>query len=145
MVVKKILEVILKPFKFVISKVSDLIKEINRIVVIKTTERDITRKLNKFKVEFDEFMNEYYDYLPLPQGKSIIQNTLKSGKIFYLVIFNDIRKKYAFVSEIFSDPYFPLPSQYNLLQRIDITEFMNKIKENMETKLSAKKRRIFLN
>ncbi|MEN2998026.1 MAG: hypothetical protein ABDH28_03200 [Brevinematia bacterium] len=119
-------------------------KEIRKKIIIRKAEREITEKLTRFKSDFDSFMNEYYEYLPLPQGKSIIQNTLKSGKTFYLIVFNDVRKKYASVLEIFSDPYFPLPLQYNLLQRIDITTFMDKIRENMQNKLENKKK-AFLN
>lgn len=142
--IKKFFEWIKKLYDAVLSGVSTFFKGIKKWVVIRRAEKEITERLVKFKRDFDKFMNEYYDYLPLPQGKSIIQNTLKSGKTFYLVIFNDIRKKYATVVEIFSDPYFPLPSQYDLLQKIDITAFMDKIRENMQNTLERKKK-VFLN
>ncbi len=130
--------------KNLFSKFSSLFNGIRKIIIIKSAEREISKKLSHFKEDFDNFMNEYYDYLPLPQGKSIIQNTLKSGKTFYLVVFNDVRKKHVSVIEIFSDPYFPLPSQYNLFQKIDITDFMDKIKENMQGIIDSRKKS-FLN
>lgn len=130
--------------KGVFSKVIQLFKNIRKSIIIKKAEKEITDRLVQFKIDFDKFMNEYYDYLPLPQGKSIIQNTLKSGKTFYLIVFNDVRKKNAMVLEIFSDPYFPLPSRYNLLQKIDITTFMDKIKENMQYSFESSKK-TFLN
>lgn len=128
---------ILGSLKNLISIFTNFFKEINRRIVIYKAQKEISRKLSKFKVEFDEFLNEYYDYLPIPQGKSIIQNTTRAGKTFYLVIFNDIRKKHAAVLEIFSDPYFPLPSHYNLLQKFDITTFMEKIKENIQNSIES--------
>ncbi|MCX8029630.1 MAG: hypothetical protein N2712_06520 [Brevinematales bacterium] len=143
MKIKGLLTELLEIFGKVFDKLGKLIYNIRKFFVIKSAEREISRKLNRFKREFDNFMNEYYDYLPLPQGKSIIQNTLKTGKTFYLVIFNDVRRKYAVISEVFSDPYFPLPSEYDLLQKIDITTFMEKIKENMQARLISRKNKIY--
>lgn len=131
-------------FRNLYLKVISLFREIRKAIVIRKVEKEISEKLRHFKKDFDSFLNEYYDYLPLPQGKSIIQNTLKSGKTFYLVVFNDVRKKHVSVVEIFSDPYSPLPSGYNLFQKIDITSFMDKIKENIQ-EVSRSRRKSFLN
>ncbi|MGB9621739.1 MAG: hypothetical protein ACPL4C_04805 [Brevinematia bacterium] len=116
-------------------KIKEVYMLIKKDMIIRQAQKDINKKLQEFKKEFDKLMNEYYDYLPLPQGKSIIENTTSSGKTFYLVVFNDTKRKNISIIEIYNNSFLSLPSHYLLLNRIDIKVLMSKVKENLEKSL----------
>lgn len=139
-----ILDRLRKSFMSLISKPKELYMLIKKDIMIRQAQRDINKRLMEFKKEFDKLLNDYYDYLPLPQGKSIIENTTQSGKTFYLVVFNDTKRKNVSIIEIYNDSFLSLPSHYLLLNRIDIKLLMSKIKDNLEKSLS-KSRKFFEN
>lgn len=147
----KIIKFVVKFFdrfkKFLVSLASkprEIYMLIKKDIMIRQAQKDINKRLIEFKKEFDKFLNDYYDYLPLPQGKSIIENTIASGKKFYLVVFNDTKRKNVYVVEIYNDSFLSLPSHYLLLNRIDIKVLISKIKDNLEKSLS-RSRKIFQN
>ncbi|MGC8767216.1 MAG: hypothetical protein ACP5PT_07590 [Brevinematia bacterium] len=126
-------------------KIKEVYMLIKKDMIIRQAQKDINKKLQEFKKEFDKLMNEYYDYLPLPQGKSIIENTTSSGKTFYLVVFNDTKRKNISIIEIYNNSFLSLPSHYLLLNRIDIKVLMSKVKENLEKSLYNETKKFFKN
>ncbi|MGC8963845.1 MAG: hypothetical protein ACP5KI_00540 [Brevinematia bacterium] len=126
-------------------KIKEVYMLIKKDMIIRQAQNDINKKLQEFKKEFDKLMNEYYDYLPLPQGKSIIENTTSSGKTFYLVVFNDTKRKNISIIEIYNNSFLSLPSHYLLLNRIDIKVLMSKVKENLEKSLYNETKKFFKN
>ncbi len=114
------------------NSVVGIIEDIRKEIMIRKAQKEVEKQLNEFKESFDALLNKYYDFLPLPQGKSIIENTTKSGKKVYVVVFNDSRSKNVRTVEVYSDTgFFALPPHYQILQKISLHSFIEKVKENV--------------
>ena len=109
-----------------------LINDIKKDMIIRKAQKEVEKQLEEFRDSFDSLLNRYYDFLPLPQGKSIIENTVKSGKKVYVVVFNDTRNKNVRTVEIYSDTgFFALPPHYQVLQKINLSSFLDKVNGNI--------------
>jgi len=114
------------------NSVKGVVEDIRKEIMIRKAQREVEKQLKEFRESFDALLNKYYDFLPLPQGKSIIENTVKSGKKVYVVVFNDSRNKNVRTVEIYSDTgFFALPPHYQILQKISLPSFLEKVKENI--------------
>ncbi len=118
---------------FFIKGIKNLILDVKKDLLVRKAQREMLKVLNNFKSDFEKLINQYYDFLPLPHGKSIIENKLKNGKIVYFVVFNDSRKRTVTTIEIYYEDFISaLPKQYELLQRINMDVFLGKVKENVK-------------
>lgn len=109
---------------------------IKKDILIRKAQKEIRSIIEDFKKDFEKLINKYYEFLPLPHGKSIIENKLKNGKNIYLVIFNDTRKRSVETVEVFYEAFmYNFPKHYEILQRINMDYFLGKIKENAKREI----------